>query len=305
MMKRTMTWTLAVLAGTSVAIAQQTPGQQDPSRPSQPGQTQPGQTQPGQTQPGQTQPGQTQPGRDAGLPGQRDRQPGMQDRGQHKPISVQELEQATNGWPGEQREAIRTLMQKYGPPHEASSNHVYWYDVAQFKKIAVHKEDAQHLFPQPHQDFLEMTVSYRVPPDKIDDLAKFDGSLVVNRTRGTLSAICHKEEANILALNLAHEIITDRKTAEEAREFLARTLQAQKSGQPGENQNYLTGLQFRPDLAAADPDQPARTLATPEVPGLRKPGEDKPREDQPGRDDPNQPRRPGEIPKSNPETPRR
>jgi hypothetical protein len=48
-------------------------------------------------------------------------------------------------------------------------------------------------------------------------LAEFDGSVIAERTAGEVSARCHDEHANFLALNLMHDIVTGAKNVEEAR----------------------------------------------------------------------------------------
>ncbi len=47
-----------------------------------------------------------------------------------------------------------------------------------------------HDFPMPHPDLLEQFVDYQVPPDKFDELAQYDGSVIVERTKGEISARC-------------------------------------------------------------------------------------------------------------------
>jgi len=42
---------------------------------------------------------------------------------------------------------------------------------------------------------------------ELKHLAKYDGTVASDRTRGELGARCDKEVANVLALNLAHEVI--------------------------------------------------------------------------------------------------
>jgi hypothetical protein len=54
--------------------------------------------------------------------------------------------------------------------------------------------------------------------EKISDIAEWDGSVVVDRTRGEVAARCDSEAANILAMNMVHEIVTGKRTVEEARE---------------------------------------------------------------------------------------
>jgi hypothetical protein len=53
-------------------------------------------------------------------------------------------------------------------------------------------------------------------------LAEFDGSVIAERTARELSARCHDEEANNLALNLAHDIASPEKTVDDARRYYAK-----------------------------------------------------------------------------------
>jgi len=39
-------------------------------------------------------------------------------------------------------------------------------------------------------------IDYQVPPQQVSSLAAFDGSVVVERTAGEVSARCHDEQAN-------------------------------------------------------------------------------------------------------------
>lgn len=106
----------------------------------------------------------------------------------------------------------------------------------------------------PHVDVLEQVISYRVPPDKFDELAEYDGSVIAERTKGTLAARCDKEAMNFLALNLAHDIITGKRSVGDARKFYAATAMATMKG---EMPPYVQQLQFTPPAAAGDPDKPA------------------------------------------------
>src|SRR5207237_7626111 len=68
-------------------------------------------------------------------------------------------------------------------------------------------------------------------------------SVTYKRTEGVLSAKCHDEEANRLALNLTHDIITGRKSAEEAKQFY---LQCMIDSRAGKATPYMEKLQFEP-----------------------------------------------------------
>ncbi len=45
-----------------------------------------------------------------------------------------------------------------------------------------------HHWPTPHTDFLTQYIDYRVPPEKAHLIAMFDGSILVDRTRGEVAA---------------------------------------------------------------------------------------------------------------------
>jgi sporulation protein YlmC with PRC-barrel domain len=159
-----------------------------------------------------------------------------------------------NSWPQASQKAAQEMARKYGQPDVMSDSMLVWDDAGQFAKCIVFRNEVQHQFPVQHSDVLEQCVSYRVPADMVDDLAKFDGSLMVYRTGGFLSARCNNEAMNILALNLAHEIITGKRTPEDARQFLSTTAQQFMQGQSSE---YTEGLMFQTSQGnAADPDRP-------------------------------------------------
>jgi hypothetical protein len=112
-----------------------------------------------------------------------------------------------------------------------------------------------HHFPAPHIDSVESFLDYRVPPAKFTELAEFDGSVVVERTAGEVSARCHDEQANFLALNLMNDIVAGTRSVEEARRYYAEEFLNARRKKPTP---YMEQLRFAPgDESAADPDQPA------------------------------------------------
>jgi hypothetical protein len=86
------------------------------------------------------------------------------------------------------------------------------------------------------------------------ELARFDGSVLVDRTAGEMGARCDMEAMNILTLNLAHDIITGRRSVEEARAFYAETAAACAMGREAP---YAEALLFEPPAVsdAVDPDE--------------------------------------------------
>jgi len=155
-------------------------------------------------------------------------------------------------WPEESREAARLVIDRYGEPDEVTATQLTWHRRGPWKRIVATKTFYRHDFPVPHIDAVESVIDYRVPVDKFSQLAGFDGSVVVERTAGEVSARCHDEQANLLALNLMHDIVTGAKTVPEARAYYAQEFADDRRRKPTP---YMEGLRFTPgDGNAADPD---------------------------------------------------
>jgi hypothetical protein len=156
-------------------------------------------------------------------------------------LQSQDMKAQINDWPETAKKAAEAMMEKYGEPTEQTPSLLIWKNTGPFTHTMVYKEEIQHDFPMPHKDVLEQVLNYDVPVDKYDDLAEFDGSVIVERTQGTMAARCDKEAANILALNLANDIIKGTKSVQEAREFYGEAMMAMLKG---DKKDYLTKLQF-------------------------------------------------------------
>jgi len=154
-------------------------------------------------------------------------------------------------WPEEAREAAQLVIKQYGEPHEVTPTRLQWNAVGPWKRVIATEVFFDHAFPAPHTDSVEGVLDYRVPVEKVTELAAFDGSVVVERTAGEISARCHDEQANFLALNLAHEIATGARTVESAREHYAREFLDARRHEPTP---YMQELRFSPGGSTADPD---------------------------------------------------
>jgi hypothetical protein len=167
------------------------------------------------------------------------------------PVGALELD----GWAPASRTAAAEMQAKYGAPDEVTPTMLVWHDNGPWKRTVISREETPHSFPAPHPDVMEQVIDYRVPPELFDELAAYDGSVIVERTKGELSARCDKEGANFLALNLAHEIVTGRRTVEDARRMYAEQIMAMKAGRPAP---YTERLLFEPMPGRSmDPDRPA------------------------------------------------
>lgn len=158
-------------------------------------------------------------------------------------------------WPEPSRMAVMATMDRYGAPSGVTPSMIVWENSGPYKRTIAYREVVQHDFPMPHPDVLETVINYRVPEGMADELAMYDGSVILERTKGEMSARCDLEPLNILALNLAHEVAMGQKTVEEARMAYGQQAMAFKRG---ETARYTERLLFTPpsDASANDPDQP-------------------------------------------------
>jgi hypothetical protein len=154
------------------------------------------------------------------------------------------------GWKGPGREAARDMAQKYGKPDEVSETMVIWRNNGPWAHTIVYKEGARHNFPSPHQDLIEQAVELDIPASRVDDIAAFDGSLLVDRTRGLLITRADREAMNFLAVNLAREVARGKRGPEEARKVLTANAIALAEGR---STPLLEKLVFQPDERSGDP----------------------------------------------------
>jgi hypothetical protein len=172
-------------------------------------------------------------------------------------------------WPDESREAAQLVIDKHGQPHEATESVLIWHNIAPWKRIVASRAFYEHKFPAPRIDSVESFIDYRVPTGQVTALADFDGSVIVERTAGEVSARCHDEEANFLALNLMHDLVTDAKDVEEARRYYAREFLDARRKKPTP---YMEKLHFDAGGRTADPDE--RVLSDDDLERAAKEGED-------------------------------
>lgn len=166
-----------------------------------------------------------------------------------------------DNWPTQSRRMARQLMAWYGLPSEVSESMAIWYGNGPWKRTVVHRNGVDHNFPVAHADILEQTVSYRVPMGALENLMKFDGSIVVDRTRGELTAWCHNEAMNMILLNLAHDIVQGEKTPEEARKAAAGMVFRLRFGWPTPYaEKLMFGRAQRRDVEGNDAQDPDRRM---------------------------------------------
>jgi hypothetical protein len=172
-------------------------------------------------------------------------------------MAVAQRSEIMQGWPPESREAAQLVVDAHGEPDEVTDTQLIWHDAGPWKRIVASRAFWSHDFPAPHIDCVESVLDYRVPAEAFTPLAQFDGSVICERTAGEVSARCHDEQANFLALNLMHDIVTGEKDVAAAREYYAKEFLDYRRKQPTP---YMDGLRFTPP-SDSTPDPDSRVLS--------------------------------------------
>ncbi|MBI5622233.1 MAG: hypothetical protein HY924_00495 [Elusimicrobia bacterium] len=143
----------------------------------------------------------------------------------------------TAGWPKVPRMTASLMIEKYGPPEKVSEGRIEWGRRWPWKRIVV----TDHPYSP-----LEQAVDYIVPPERVAAFSRFPHGVTVDAAMAELSARSDREELNRLALNLADDIATGKKTPEEAGRFHLKTV---KTLSAGKSSPYTERLRFEaPDL---------------------------------------------------------
>jgi hypothetical protein len=183
-----------------------------------------------------------------------------QDRRAAVSMNAPTAEAAIQSWKPMPKQVAEKLLGKYGRPDEVTSQRLIWHGKGPWKRTELVNEEVPHDFPMPHKDMLKQTIDYRVDPDDGDELLEYDGSVILERTKGEIAARCDKEEANFLAINLANDVATGRRSVDDARRFYAESIMAMMKGKPNE---YVQGFRFAlPQGEQGDRDKPFGPVGT-------------------------------------------
>lgn len=179
---------------------------------------------------------------------------GKQDQPAPELQNPEEVEQLIENWPATSKKAAETTMNFYGPPNEMTPSRLIWFNNRPWKRTVVYRDEVPHDFPVPHADVLEQVINYPVPADKVGEVGLFDKSVIIAQTMGEVSARCDNEAANVLALNMVHEIVSGNKTAEQARETASEQITAWLMNRPAP---YADDFQFTLPEEQFQTDEPA------------------------------------------------
>lgn len=147
-------------------------------------------------------------------------------------------------WPPRSRNAAGLLLEKYGTPDQFDRNTLVWFNNGEWKKTIVRRNISHRDPTGKNKDYLEQTVGYLVPADKVADLKRFSPMIEVSATAGELTFASESESRNRLALNLADEIVTGKRGVADARALFLKTTRLAASGK---SSPYLDALRFEVD----------------------------------------------------------
>ncbi|MBA3672576.1 MAG: hypothetical protein H0W68_11245 [Gemmatimonadaceae bacterium] len=167
-------------------------------------------------------------------------------------MSQGDMQQMMSSWPQASKDAAMYMTNKYGSPMAMTSEMAMWGKTGPWKRTIVFGKEYPHEFPAHHTDVMQQWLDYRVSPNHYSMLAAYDGSVVLERTSGEMSARCDKEQANFLALNLADEIARGKRSVESARKMYGEQVMAMKAGKPAP---YTERIMFETMMNTNDPDR--------------------------------------------------
>lgn len=176
------------------------------------------------------------------------------------PAAHEWVARTLKNWPVDRQVLAAHLVTRYGEPREVTAQSLTWYDNGVWKRTVLYKEGDLHRFPLPHRDVLWQTINYKVPLNKVVPLLTYDGSILIDHTRGEVTVHCDSEEANTLILNIANDIVTGSDTVEQALAYHGQVVEGMRIHEP---EDYPKKLRFKPpktNATTADPGEEAELL---------------------------------------------
>lgn len=168
-------------------------------------------------------------------------------------LTEADVREIAGEWPAPPRLAVEQLVKQYGLPNEGTPVRLIWYNNGPWKRTEITRDQIDHNFPAPHTDYVTNWIDYTVPVELADEITRFDGSCLIDRTAGEAGARCDSEAANFITLNFMNEIVTGKRNVEEARAAYAEQMSAYMLGRPAP---YAERLQFDPPHGGtADKDE--------------------------------------------------
>ena len=149
-------------------------------------------------------------------------------------------------WPEASRTIASSMIEKYGQPDEFTQGRLVWRDRAPFKRIAVNR------FPTHHYDMLEHTVDYFYGSQYEEGgvnapiMQMAETTVIPDEGKFELTSVSNSEDNNVLALNLANDVLHGRLSPKQARERYADASMLTLSGKTVASTERLNFTPARP-----------------------------------------------------------
>jgi hypothetical protein len=156
-------------------------------------------------------------------------------------------------WPTDRKRLAEMLMERYGQPDQAAADSLTWLRCGPWKKTVVYRDPQRDRDGVVRPGALQQAADYRVARSRSPLLTQFDALVVVDPAAKEISFRSDSEETNFLVLNLADDVISGRKTPEQARDFASKTVAMSEAGK---SSLYTTTLIFRSGDRSPESAQP-------------------------------------------------
>lgn len=148
------------------------------------------------------------------------------------------------GWPAQPRALASVFLERLGRPDRATPSRMVWADRQPWSEVVVFRDPMTSARPA---HLLEAVAYGAVSRARRREFAALGLGTAYDPDTGELSARTNGEATNLLALNLADEVLRGRRSAADARLFYDSTLGLALSGK---SSPYMSRLLFRPRGAA-------------------------------------------------------
>ncbi len=74
-------------------------------------------------------------------------------------VEPADVEAILADWPAAPKKVAQGLLDRYGPPNEATPSHLIWHNNGAWKRTVVTRDEALHNFPTPHTDYITQTIA--------------------------------------------------------------------------------------------------------------------------------------------------
>ncbi|MDD5303110.1 MAG: hypothetical protein PHS14_08360 [Elusimicrobia bacterium] len=153
----------------------------------------------------------------------------------HRAVSLQRAQAHIQTFLEGPRTMASLMIDRYGPPNALAPDVVTWYERGSWKRVTVHGDAPL--------SYLEQAVGYHVPLEAVTPLREFGHGLRFDPVNEEMSATSNSESLNILALNLANELCSAKRTPKEASDLYVRTARLAAAGK---SSSYTEKLLFEP-----------------------------------------------------------